>query len=96
MRLKTDITNRAIGTIGHDIWVCCSLADTGSGQKMLINSSKSDKTTIGMYASCFCTKTADCLNSVTQIFPHSDTVLKSNAKCNVERYAVPRSASVTV
>jgi len=82
MHLKTDKTNRAIETSGHDVQACCSLADVGRGHKMLIKSSRpeSDNTTLGMYASCFSTKTVNCLNSVPPIFPHSDTVLKSNTK----------------
>ena len=34
--------------------------------------------TIGTYASCLSTKTADCLNSATTIFPHPEAILKSS------------------
>ena len=39
---------------------------------------------------------AGYLCSLNAVLPHSDTVLKSNTKCNVELNAVPCSASATV
>jgi len=41
IRLKTDITSRGVRTSDHVLYTCWSLADTGSGHRLLISSSRS-------------------------------------------------------